>query len=162
MEFRCVLFRSIFTFGSITWNTGVVLTMVFAWVVNISNTFGSLKGSDELFGTKTTKKDYLASFSVTGFSTVVAGIFGLVPYAPYVSSIGFLRQSNIYDRIPFIIGSFLFFIMGVFQPISVFFASIPLSIGSAVLFVAYLQLFNSSWSFFKEVRFNTLKDRKSV
>src|SRR5690625_6319694 len=46
--------------------------------------------------------------------------------------------------------------MGVFQPISVFFASIPLSIGSAVLFVAYLQLFNSSWSFFKEVRFNTL------
>ena len=147
---------SIFPFGSITWNTGVVLTTVFAGVLNISNTFGSLKGSDELFGTKTTKKDYLASFSVTGFSTVVAGVFGLVPYAPYVSSIGFLRQSNIYDRIPFIIGSFLFFIMGVFQPISVFFASIPLSIGSAVLFVAYLQLFNSSWSFFKEVRFNTL------
>src|SRR5690625_7123395 len=46
--------------------------------------------------------------------------------------------------------------MGIFQPIAVFFASIPLSIGSAVLFVAYLQLFSSSWEFFKEVRFHTL------
>src|SRR5690625_7936107 len=97
MEFRCVLFRSIFTFGSITWNTGVVLTTVFAGVLNISNTFGSLKGSVELFGTKTTKKDYLASFSVTGFTTIVVGVFVLVLYEHYVSSIGFLRQSIIYD-----------------------------------------------------------------
>src|SRR5690625_708203 len=101
---------TMFPLGSVTWNTGVVLTAVFAGLLNISNTFGSLKGSDELFKTKTTKKDYFSSFSVTGIATVAAGIFGLVPYAPYVSSIGFLRQTNIYDRIPFIIGSFLFLV----------------------------------------------------
>src|SRR5690625_23789 len=147
---------TLFPFGSLTWNGGVVLTAVIAGLLNISNTFGSLKGTDEMFQTTTTKKDYLSSFSVTGLATVASGIFGLVPYAPYVSSIGFLRQTNIYDKIPFIIGSFLFFLMGIFQSISVFFASIPLSIGSAVLFVAYLQLFNSSWEFFRGVHFNTL------
>src|SRR5690625_2251902 len=91
-----------------------------------------------------TNEDYRISFTVTGVATVGAGFFGLVPYAPFVSSIGFLKQTNIYDKLPFIIGSFLFFLMGVIPPIGTFFSTLPLSIGSAVLFVAYLQLFNSS------------------
>ncbi len=152
----------LFPFGSLTWDTGVVVTAVLAGLLNISNTFGSLKGTDEMFQTETTKKDYLSSFSITGLATVAAGFFGLVPYAPFVSSIGFLRQTNIFDRIPFIIGSVLFFIMGVIQPIGAFFSTLPLSIGSAVLFVAYLQLFNSSMEFFKGVLFNTLNVYRSA
>lgn len=152
----------LFPFGSLTWDVGVVLTAVMAGLLNISNTFGSLKGTDEMFKKTTTKKDYLSSFSITGLATVGAGIFGLVPYAPYVSSIGFLRQTNILDKVPFIIGSFLFFIMGVIQPIGTFFSTLPLSIGSAVLFVAYLQLFNSSIEFFKGVSFNTLNVYRSA
>src|SRR5690625_3422081 len=153
---------TLFPFGSLTWNGGVVLTAVIAGLLNISNTFGSLKGTDEMFQTTTTKKDYLSSFSITGLATVAAGIFGLVPYAPYVSSIGFLRQTNILDKVPFIIGSFLFFIMGVIQPIGTFFSTLLLSIGSAVLFVAYLLLFNSSIEFFKGVSFNTLNVYRSA
>src|SRR5690625_5111186 len=153
---------TLFPFGSLTWNGGVVLTAVIAGLLNISNTFGSLKGTDEMFQTTTTKKDYLSSFSITGLATVAAGIFGLVPYAPYVSSIGFLRQTNILDRLPFIIGSFLFLIMGIIQPIGAFFSTLPLSIGSSVLFVAYLQLFNSSMDFFKQVIFNTLNLYRSA
>src|SRR5690625_2804254 len=134
----------LFPLGKLTWDVGVVLTAVLAGLLNTSNTFGSLKGTDEMFQTTTTKKDYLSSFSITGLATVAVGFFGLVPYAPYVSSIGFLRQTNILDRLPFIIGSFLFLIMGIIQPIGAFFSTLPLSIGSSVLFVAYLQLFNSS------------------
>lgn len=151
-----------FPFGNLAWDTGVVLTAVLAGLLNISNTFGSLKGTDEMLQMKTTNRDYLSSFSITGLATVVAGIFGLVPYAPYVSSIGFLKQTNIYDRLPFIIGSFMFFMMGVIQPIGTFFSTLPLSIGSAVLFVAYLQLFNSSMEFFKGVSFNTLNVYRSA
>src|SRR5690625_1770887 len=99
---------------------------------------------------------------LTGIATVAAGIFGLVPYAPYVSSIGFLKQTNIYDRLPFIVGSFLFFLMGIIPPIGEFFSLLPLSVGSAVLFVAYLQLFNSSMDFFKQITFNTLNVYQSA
>lgn len=145
----------LFPFGNLTWDVGVVITTVMAGLLNTSNTFGSLKGTDGMLETTTTKKDYLSTFSITGLATVVAGVFGLVPYAPYVSSIGFLRQTNIFDRLPFMIGSFLFFIMGVIEPVGVFFSTLPLSIGSAVLFVAYLQLFNSSMEFLKGITFNT-------
>lgn len=152
----------LFPFGYLTWDTGVVVTAVLAGLLNISNTFGSLKGTDEMLQVTTTNKDYVSSFSITGLATVGAGLFGLVPYAPFVSSIGFLKQTNIYDRIPFIIGSFMFLMMGVIQPIGTFFSSLPLSIGSAVLFVAYLQLFNSSMDFFKGISFNTLNVYRSA
>jgi len=152
----------LFPFGNLTWDTGVVVTAVLAGLLNTSNTFGALKGTDEMFHSVTTNKDYRSSFSITGVATIGAGVFGLVPYAPFVSSIGFLRQTNIYDRLPFIIGSFLFFIMGVIEPIGSFFSTLPLSIGSAVLFVAYLQLFNSSIEFFKGISFNTLNVYRSA
>ncbi len=146
----------LFPFGSLTWDTGVVLTAVMAGLLNTSNTFGALKGTDELVQKTTTKRDYKTTFSFTGLATIAAGVFGLVAYAPYVSSIGFLRQTEIYDRLPFIIGSLMFFMMGVIEPVGSFFSTLPLSIGSAVLFVAYLQLFNSSIDFLKGVSFNTL------
>ncbi len=146
----------LFPLGSMTWNTGIVLTAIIAGLLNLSNTFGALKGLDDIEKTNTTYKDYTKSFSLTGLATIAAGLFGLVPYAPYVSSIGFLQQTNIYDRMPFFIGSFMFFLLGIFQPISEFFASIPLSIGSAVLFVAYLQMFTSSYSFLKNVHLNAM------
>lgn len=152
----------LFPFGSLTWDTGVVLTAVVAGLLNTSNTFGSLKGTDELLNKPTTNRDYMTTFSFTGLATIVAGLFGLVAYAPYVSSIGFLKQTGIYDRLPFIIGSFLFFLMGVIEPVGSFFSTLPLSIGSAVLFVAYLQLFNSSIEFFKGISFNTLNVYRSA
>lgn len=147
---------SFFPYGSLKWNTGVVLTSVLAGLVNISNVFGALKGTDELLHLKTSKRDYVSAFSITGLATIAAGLFGLVPYAPYVSSIGFLKQTDIYERMPFIIGSGLFLLLGIIQPVAVLFSTIPLSIGSAVLFVAYLQFFNSSLDFFKMIRFNSL------
>ncbi|MGM8365031.1 uracil/xanthine transporter [Virgibacillus sp. W0181] len=144
-----------FPLGTPTWNSGVIVTVVLAGLLNTANTFGALKGTDPLMGEVTTKKQYTVSFTITGIFTGLAGLFGLVPYAPYVSSIGFLRQTNIYDRLPFILGSSMFFLMGAIAPIGQFFSTLPLSIGSAVLFVAYLQLFKSSWDFFTQVTFNT-------
>ena len=152
----------IFPLGEPVWNTGIIVTVVLASLLNISNTFGALKGTDVLLHKKTTKRDYVTSFSITGIATIAAGILGLVPYAPYVSSIGFLKQTNIYDRLPFIVGSFLFFLMGIIPPIGEFFSLLPLSVGSAVLFVAYLQLFNSSMDFFKQITFNTLNVYRSA
>jgi len=154
--------NKLFPLGEPVWNTGIVFTVIIAGLLNTSNTFGALKGTDALLNVKTTKRDYMSSFSITGIATIVAGIFGLVPYAPYVSSIGFLKQTNIYEKLPFIIGSLLFFLMGIITPIGEFFSLLPLSIGSAVLFVAYLQLFNSSMDFFKQINLNTLNVYRSA
>src|SRR5699024_8430874 len=115
-----------------------------------------------MFQTETTNRDYAASFSITGLATVAAGLFGLVPYAPFVSSIGFFKQTAIYDKILFIIGTFLFFAFGVIQSVWVFFSTLSLSICSAVLFVAYLQFFLSSMEFFKQISLSTLNVYRSA
>lgn len=146
----------LFPLGTPTWNLGVILTVVLAGLLNTANTFGALKGTESILQTKTSKKEYARSFTITGLFTGVAGIFGLVPYTSYISTIGFLRQTNILDRLPFILGSVMFFIMGVFPTIGYFFSLLPLSVGSAVMFVAYLQLLLSALDYFKQVLLNSL------
>lgn len=146
----------LFPLGKPAFNIGIILTAVFAGMLNIANTFGALKGSEVLYDEETSKSQYRGAFSITGVVNIAAGMFGLVPYAPYVSSIGFLIQSNILKRLPFILGGAMFMVMGLVPAIGAFFSKLPLSIGSAVLFVAYLLLFQSAWGFFNQVKFNMM------
>src|SRR5690625_7466891 len=48
----------LFPFGSLTWDTGVVLTAVMAGLLYTCNTFGALNGSDDLVQKSTTIMDY--------------------------------------------------------------------------------------------------------
>nr|WP_077247725.1 uracil/xanthine transporter [Bacillus sp. FJAT-27225] len=152
----------LFPFGEPAWNVGIIVTTVLAGLLNTANTFGSLKGTESMYNEQTTKKQYRTSFTITGIFTLLAGFLGLVPYSPYVSSIGFLSQTGIIKRIPFILGGFMFMVMGLIPPIGHFFSQLPLSVGSAVLFVSYLLLLNSSLNFFKQVNFNTVNAYRSA
>ncbi|MBM7601883.1 xanthine/uracil permease [Virgibacillus halotolerans] len=145
----------LFPLGHPSWNTGIIITVVLTGLLNTANTFGALKGTDAMYQSMTTNKQYRSSFTITGVLTLIAGLFGLVPYSPYVSSIGFLNQTGIIKRIPFILGGFMFLLMGLIPSVGGFFSGLPLSIGSAVLFVSYLLLLNSSFQFFNQVSFNT-------
>lgn len=146
----------LFPLGSPTWNTGIIVTATLTGLLNVANTFGALKGTDDMYGSEANKKQYRNSFTITGAFTGISGLFGLVPYAPFVSSIGFLQETNILKRVPFIIGALLFFMIGLIPPVGSFFSTLPLSVGSSVLFVAYLLLFNSAWDFFQQIQLNTL------
>ncbi|KAB2337718.1 uracil/xanthine transporter [Cytobacillus depressus] len=152
----------LFPLGKPAWDMGIIVTTVLAGLLNASNTFGSLKGTESMYNIVTTKSEYRASFTITGIFTLIAGLFGLVPYSPYVSSIGFLNQTGIYKRMPFILGGFMFLVMGLIPPIGHFFSKLPLSIGSAALFVSYSLLLISSLNFFKQVEFNTLNAYRSA
>lgn len=144
----------LFPFGGPAWDLGIILTVVLTGLLNTANTFGALKGTDRVYGKDTTSKQYRNSFTITGLLTSFSGVFGLVPYSPYVSSIGFLNQTGIYNRMPFILGGFMFFLMGAIPSVGAFFSTLPLSVGSAVLFVSYLQILVSSRNFFNHVKWN--------
>lgn len=144
----------LFPFGGPAWDLGIILTVVLTGLLNTANTFGALKGTDRVYGKDTTSKQYRNSFTITGLLTSFSGVFGLVPYSPYVSSIGFLNQTGIYNRMPFILGGFMFFMMGAIPSVGAFFSTLPLSVGSAVLFVSYLQILVSSRNFFNHVKWN--------
>lgn len=143
-----------FLLGKPEFNVGIIIVAVVTGILNLANTFGALKGTEDLYDSETSKKQFSASLIISGIFTGISGLFGLVPYAPFVSSIGFLKQSGIIHRMPFLIGGALFLMMGVFPPVTLFFSNIPLSIGSTVLFVSYLQLLLSSLDFLKKIEFN--------
>lgn len=144
----------LFPFGSPAWDAGIILTAVLAGLLNMANTFGALKGTEPLYESPTTGKQYRRSFTVTGAVNVLSGLLGLVPYAPYVSSIGFLRQTGILHLRPFILGSLMFLAMGLIPWFGQLFLRLPLSVGSAVLFVAYLPLVLSALEFFRQERWD--------
>ncbi|MDQ0172444.1 uracil/xanthine transporter [Paenibacillus tundrae] len=133
-------------------NTGVVMIAIIAGLVNASNTFGALKGTDHIYEQEASAKQYKRSFTISGVLAVLSGLLGLVPYAPYVSSVGFLQQTRIRDRLPFIIGGLLFAGIGLIPVISSALTQLPLSIGSAVLLVTYLRLLGSSLQYFSQIR----------
>ncbi|WP_232319498.1 MULTISPECIES: uracil/xanthine transporter [Sporosarcina] len=133
-----------FPWGEPTLEIGIVITVVITGLLNTTNTIATLKGAEDIYEKETTKRQYKTSFFITGVLNIGAGALGLVPYAPYASSIGFLQSTGIKDRAPFFIGSILFIILGLVPPLSAFFSTIPQSVGNTVLFVAYLQLFRSA------------------
>ncbi|QQK78388.1 uracil/xanthine transporter [Salicibibacter cibarius] len=145
----------IFILGAPDFHWGIILTAVVTGLLNLANTFGSLKGTEPLYNIDTTKSDYRRSFSITGTTTTIAGVIGLVPYAPYVSSIGFLSQTRILQTLPFMLAGVMFVSVGAVPLFASIFATIPLSVGSAVLFVAYLQLFLSAFGFFKQIDYTS-------
>ena len=138
-------FLTWFPWGSpSTFEWGIVITVIITGLLNTTNTIATLKGAEDIFEKETTPKQYQASFLLTGLLSTVAGFLGLVPYAPYASSLGFLQSSGIRDRAPFFVGSALFILLGMIPALSAFFSTIPQSVGNTVLFVAYIQLFRSA------------------
>ncbi len=133
---------------------GIVLTAVAAGLINASNTVATLESAKPIFHVETTKKMYQKSFLITGINTIISGFLGLVPYAPYTSSLGFLRSTQLFSRIPFAIGAILFMILGLVPSVGAFFATLPASVGDAVLLVAYLQLFGSAMQYIEGKTFD--------
>ncbi|GGA66099.1 putative purine permease YbbY [Ornithinibacillus halotolerans] len=146
----------LFPLGEPAWNIGIIITVVVTGILNLSKQYGSIKGTDIMYPDQpSTSKDYRNSFTITGVQSILSGFLGLVPYSPFVSSIGFIQQTKIYDRMPFLFASVMFFIMGIIPQIGYFFTLLPLSIGSAVLFVSYVTLFGSGLEWYEKVTFNS-------
>lgn len=141
---------------------GVVLIAVIAGLVNTSNTFGAMKGTDAIYEQTASDAAYRRSFTISSLLTVISGVLGVVPYAPYVSSIGFLQQTRIRERLPFVLGALLFIIVGFIPAVSRWMTLLPLSIGSAVLLVTYVRLLHSSLQYFRQVKMDDAANMYAV
>lgn len=143
-----------FVWGKPSFSTGIMLSMLVVGVVNTTNTVATLRAAQPVFDEEILSDRYRRSLGVTGAFTVLAGVFGIVPYAPYTSSIGFLRTTRILTRLPFMLGAVFLILLGIVPPFVGFFSSMPISVGDAVLFVAYLQLFGSALQSIDTYHFN--------
>jgi xanthine/uracil permease len=144
----------LFPWGKPSVSVGLILMAVITGLVNTTNTMASIKGIEPILKSSTTPNQYRRSFVLTGINSIYSGLFGLVPYAPYISSLGFLQSTLIFERAPIIIGGAMFIILGLVPSLSQLFSTLPISVGDAVLFVAYLQLFSGALTNLNGIRFN--------
>ena len=144
---------NLFPWGEPTFSLGLIIFAVLTGLVNTTNTVASIKGFEPMVNATTSDNQYRRSFVLTGINSVVSGAFGMVPYAPYISSIGFLQSTLIFQTLPMIIGAAMFIVLGLVPALSQFFTTLPISVGNAVLFVAYLQLFSGALSNLNGINF---------
>ncbi|WP_243292995.1 uracil/xanthine transporter [Bacillus sp. FJAT-47783] len=137
---------SLFPLGKPNLEFGIITVAFFAGLLNFSNTIASIHAAAKLFYEEPVSKQFRMSFLLTGIFSFFASGFGLVPYTPFTSSIGFLQSTRIFQKQPFFIGGALLTLIGLIPLFGSFLATMPITIGNAVLFVAYLQLFGTAFN----------------
>ncbi|HCT3284940.1 TPA: uracil/xanthine transporter [Morganella morganii] len=135
---------------------GVIITCILTGLLNISNTFGAIRSTDVFYMDKLQENNVLfrRSFIVTGSVTLLTAPLAVVPFAPFVSSVGLITQTNDSSRTSLVVGSVLFLLMGLIPPVTLFFSGLPLAIGSAVMLATYLPLMFSSLAFVDKISLN--------
>lgn len=134
----------LFPLGAPNLNIGIIAITFIASIVNLSNVIAALEAAAQLLQEKATKERYKRSYILSGLFSLGSAVFGLVSYAPFASSIGFLESTRIYERRPFLIGGLLMALLGIIPVLGSLLATLPITVGYAVLFVAYLQLMGTS------------------
>src|SRR5690606_21948193 len=109
-----------------------------------------------LFQQKVTERQIKHSYILSGVYSIISSVLGLVSYATFASSIGFLESTRNFDRKPFIIGGGLMSLLGIIPFLGGILATLPITVGNAVLFAAYLQLFGTSLNSIKDNVFNSV------
>ncbi|MEK3856106.1 uracil/xanthine transporter [Cytobacillus sp. FSL H8-0458] len=146
---------TLFPLGQPNLEIGIVAVAFFACLMNLSNTVASISSGDRLFKKESGKREYRGSIFITSVFTVIGSGFGLVPYTPFTSSIGFLQSTRVLMRTPFFIGGALLTVIGLVPHLGSWLAGMPVTVGNAVLFVAYLQLFGTAFNSLSGKVFNS-------
>jgi len=146
----------IFPLGTPNLNVGIAGVTFLASLINMSNTIASVKAAAELLRKQVKQQMFNRSYMLGGFFSMVAACLGLVAYAPFASTIGFLESTRIFDRKPFLIGGILMTVLGIFPFLGGLLATMPVTVGNAVLFVAYLQLMGTSLKSIQGLTFNSV------
>lgn len=146
---------TLFPLGNPNFEIGIVAVTFFAVMLNLTNTVASISTGDILYNKYSSDKNYRNSIFITTIFSIIGTGFGLVPFTPFSSSIGFLQSTRIFHRAPFFIGGGLLAVVGFIPMLSSFLATMPITVGNAVLFVAYLQLFGTAFSSLDGRTFNS-------
>ncbi|WP_121663452.1 uracil/xanthine transporter [Metabacillus litoralis] len=146
----------LFPLGAPNLNIGIIAITFLASVINLSNTIASVTTSSAMFHDEYSQNRFDRSYLLNGAYSIVAALFGLVSYAPFASSIGFLESTRIFQLRPYLIGGGLMILLGSVPFLGNLLATLPVTVGNAVLFVAYFQLFGTSLRSIRDQTFNSI------
>jgi len=146
----------LFPLGEPNLNLPIIVVTFVASFINLSNTIIAAQTAGKLYNEEVTPGRMKRSYMLNGVISMLGGALGLVQHAPFASSIGFLQSTRIFDRKPFLIGGALMAGIGLVPSLSGLLATMPVTVGNAVLLVAYFQLLGTSLSSIRGYTFNSV------
>ncbi|ABS24100.1 Xanthine/uracil/vitamin C permease [Bacillus cytotoxicus NVH 391-98] len=134
---------SIFVFGSprIEWN--MAITVLFVTLLLLTNMLASIRVVQKVvsqYEENAVQNRFKQAGIITGINQLLGGLFSSVGPVAISGSAGFIATTNIYKRIPFILGSSFIILISIFPKITSFFAAIPIAVGYAAIYPVFASM----------------------
>ncbi|KEK25563.1 purine/pyrimidine permease [Bacillus gaemokensis] len=128
---------SLFVFGAprIEWN--MVITVIFVTLLLLTNMLASIRVVQKVvskYEEDAVQNRFKQAGIITGINQLLGGLFSAIGPVAISGSAGFIATTNIYKRLPFILGSSFIILISVFPKITSFFAAIPVAVGYAAIY----------------------------
>lgn len=133
---------SIFPYGGPIFDAGTIMMACFLTLLLITNVVASIRLMEMIIG-KSGSADsaiYSRSGFTAGINQLIGGGLGAIASVPISGAAGFVQQTNIRGRMPFIIGCSFVILVALFPPVMSVVAAIPAPIGYAVTFVIFTKM----------------------
>lgn len=147
----------VFPFGVPQWNTGIVITCVITSAILLSNLIASIQVFASAAEEKVTDSMINRGSFMTGIGTLLAGLFGTVAAVPLTAAASMVVLTRIASRLPFLLASIGFIVLGLLPRVGQWLSTIPQPVGYAILFTVFGQLLGFGLRDYKRMELN-LKD----
>jgi len=98
--------------------------------------------------------NYDRTMLMMGANTGLGGIFSAMGCVPISGTAGFIMTTRIYERLPFVIACVLIAGISFFPPATAFFASIPMPVGYATIFIPFASMVGLGLKEFQSIPMN--------
>ncbi|RIV28734.1 permease [Alicyclobacillaceae bacterium I2511] len=144
----------VFPFGIPRLQWGVAITALFTAVVLLSNLISSVYAMGHATEVQAQPNQFRRATLISGLGTALAGVFGVVGNVPLATSASFVQLSKISARLPFLLANGLLVVIACVPVVGNLLATLPESVGYAVLFVVFGQLLGLGLKDFQSMPLN--------
>ncbi|WP_018764882.1 purine/pyrimidine permease [Bacillus sp. 105MF] len=134
---------SLFVFGlpRIEWN--MAITVVFVTLLLLTNMLASIRVVQKVvskYEEGAVQNRFKHAGIITGINQLLGGLFSAIGPVAISGSAGFIATTNIYKRLPFLLGSSFIIVISIFPKITSFFAAIPVAVGYAAIYPVFASM----------------------
>jgi len=129
----------VFSFGWPEWDGGIILTSVIVTLLLLSNMIASMEAVGQVLENKNEVNEKRTGL-IMGGSQLLSATFATVSFVPLSYTAGFIMTTRMKEKLPFLLGNVLLVLISFFPAVTGLFASIPVSVGYASIFLSFVNM----------------------
>lgn len=130
---------ALWSFGWPEWNGGILLTSAIVTVLLLSNMIASMEAVGQVVGDTKAGSEKRTGL-IMGASQGLSAMFATVGFVPLSYTAGFIMTTRMKEKLPLLLGNLLLVAISFFPAVTALFASIPVSVGYASVFLSFVNM----------------------